>query len=141
MGQEFRQALPHELLTPHGVQGSPGSRQLAAGLLWKVQTASVTCLHLVGMTGRLGSARCLIHSIRLPGLHVAHSAEWSDFLPGGSGLSERKELEATNLQVLDPNWALHRICHILMVRASLDSKRRTVSKNLRLILSTVPTTL
>ena len=98
MGQEFRQGLLHELLTPPGVQGVTWQQAVGAGLLWKVQAASVTCLHLVGMSGRLGSARRLIHPIRLPGLHVAHSAEWSDFLHGGPGLCERKELETTDLQ-------------------------------------------
>ena len=131
MGQEFRQGCTGGLLYTVSL-GSPGSRQLATGLVQQVQRVPVTHLHYVGVTERQGSARCFIHPMQPPVLPAVRSAE-SDFLHGDPELHERKDPETTDLWGLDPNLAPHHFCHILIANTSPDS-RRTVSKTLWLIL-------
>lgn len=132
MGQGFRQGCTDGLLHTMSL-GSPDSRQLATGLVRQGQRVSGTHLHYVGVTERRGSARRFIHRMQPPVLPAVCSAE-SDFLHGDAGLRERKDLETADLWGLDSNLAPHHFCHILIANTSPDSKKRTVSKNLWLIL-------
>ena len=95
MGQEFRQGCTGGLLYTVSL-GSPGSRQLATGLVQQVQRVPVTHLHYVGVTERQGSARRFIYPMQPPVLPAVRSAE-SDFLHGDPGLRERKDPETTDL--------------------------------------------